>query len=221
MSGVSASPVLWKSYNQIPWGFPVPLSDPQTVKPDVGFRTFTTVGKLLWYYCSPVCGSLTQCIWALILSWLYPSYHLPAAFFGRFQHPPVDGCSADSCNFGALSGGDERTSFCPTVLNWKPACSYSSILMDLRSIVWLTLLPFPPHSWLIYCIFLIFFSLWCIIDHFFWPIFQYTAFFYSYQLADKVIYCNFHFTYSFFMSRISMILFQLYYFAFCSLFSII
>ena len=67
------------------------------------------MGELLWYYCSPVSGSLTQWIWDLILSWLHPSYCLPAAsfffFFGGFQHPPVDGCSADSCNFGALSGG--------------------------------------------------------------------------------------------------------------------
>ena len=37
-------------------------------------------------------------------------------------------------------------------------------------------------------------------DHFFWPVFQYTAFFYSDQLADKIIYCNFHFTYYIFLS---------------------
>ena len=29
----------------IPWGFPVPLSDPQAGKPDVGFRIFTMVGN--------------------------------------------------------------------------------------------------------------------------------------------------------------------------------
>ena len=31
----------------------------------MGLRTFTTVGKLLWYYCSPVCALLTLCtrIW--------------------------------------------------------------------------------------------------------------------------------------------------------------
>ena len=42
---------------QISWGFPVLLSDPQTGKPDVGFRTITTAGELLLGCCSPVCGS--------------------------------------------------------------------------------------------------------------------------------------------------------------------
>ena len=41
---------------QIPWGFLIPLSDLQAGNPDVGFRTFTTVGELVWYYCSPVYG---------------------------------------------------------------------------------------------------------------------------------------------------------------------
>ena len=30
------------------------------------------------------------------------------SFLGKFQHPPVDGCSTASCNFGVLAGGDER-----------------------------------------------------------------------------------------------------------------
>ena len=64
---------------QIPWGFPVTLLDPQAGKPDMSFRTFTTVGELLWYYYSPVCGSPTLQIWDLILSWLCPSYHLTEA----------------------------------------------------------------------------------------------------------------------------------------------
>ena len=40
---------------QILRGFPGPLLDPQAGKPDMGFRTFTTVGEFLWYYRSPVC----------------------------------------------------------------------------------------------------------------------------------------------------------------------
>ena len=75
--------VLWKTCNQIMLArFPgdsVPLSDPQAGKPDVGFRTFIAVGELLCYYRSPVCGSFTQQVWDLILSWLCPSYHLAAA----------------------------------------------------------------------------------------------------------------------------------------------
>ena len=47
---------------------PSPLLDPETGKPDAGFRTFTTVGELLWYYCSPVCGSPSWWVWDLILS---------------------------------------------------------------------------------------------------------------------------------------------------------
>ena len=37
------------------------------------------MGELLWYYCSPVCGSPTRWVWDLILSWLCPSSHLTAA----------------------------------------------------------------------------------------------------------------------------------------------
>ena len=83
----SVSPVLWKAYNhiplfpqgQIPWGFPVPLSDPQAGKSDRGFRTFTIVRELLCYYYSPVCGSPTWQVWDLILSILCSSYLLTAA----------------------------------------------------------------------------------------------------------------------------------------------
>ena len=38
------------------------------------------------------------------------------SFFGGFQHVPVDGFSTASCNFGALAGGDERTSFYSIIL---------------------------------------------------------------------------------------------------------
>ena len=67
--------VLWKSCNQILLAFkvrfpgdPHSLCCPQAEKPDVGLRMFTAVGKLLWYYCSLVCGLPTQRIWDLILS---------------------------------------------------------------------------------------------------------------------------------------------------------
>ena len=49
------------------WEFPLSFSDPQAGKPDVGLRTFTPVGGLLWYICSPVCESPTQQLWDLIL----------------------------------------------------------------------------------------------------------------------------------------------------------
>ena len=39
------------------------------------------------------------------------------SFIGGFQCPPVDGCSTVSCNFGALEGRDEHTSFYSSLLN--------------------------------------------------------------------------------------------------------
>ena len=61
----SVSPVLWKFCNQglqsqIPWGFSVPLLDPQVGKSAVGPRSFATVRELLLHSCSPVCGSSGQ-----------------------------------------------------------------------------------------------------------------------------------------------------------------
>ena len=60
-------------------GILIPLWDPKAGMPDVGFRTFTTVAELLLYYCSPVCGSPTQRVGDLILSWLHPTYCLAVA----------------------------------------------------------------------------------------------------------------------------------------------
>ena len=87
------------------WEFLLPLPDHQVGKTDVGLRTFTPVGGLLWYKCSPVCESPTQWLWDLILLWLCPSYRLLCLwmwgiFFGEFQCLPVDDCSAVSCDSG-------------------------------------------------------------------------------------------------------------------------
>ena len=82
---VSPSPVevMWSNptclQSQTPWRFPVPLLDNQVGSSDAGPRTSSTVGELLWYYCSPVCGSSTRQVWNLILTWLRPSYHLIVA----------------------------------------------------------------------------------------------------------------------------------------------
>ena len=66
----SVSPVLQKFCNQFPLDLKVKfpggsqsLLDPQVGKSGVSPRTFTTVPELLWYNCSPVCGSP--------VSWLY------------------------------------------------------------------------------------------------------------------------------------------------------
>ena len=42
-----------------------------------------------------------------------------ASILGRFQDPPVGGCSTVGCDFGALVGGNEHMSFYSTILNWK------------------------------------------------------------------------------------------------------
>ena len=40
----------------------------QAEKPAVGFRIFTTVEVLIWYYCSPIFQPPTKWVWDLILS---------------------------------------------------------------------------------------------------------------------------------------------------------
>ena len=42
------------------------------------------------------------------------------SFFGRFQHPPVYGCSIARNGFGALTGENKHMSFCSAILNQKP-----------------------------------------------------------------------------------------------------
>ena len=49
-------------------GIPSPVVRTPGWKPDVGFRIFTTVGQLIWYYCFPVCGSPIWQVWNLFLS---------------------------------------------------------------------------------------------------------------------------------------------------------
>ena len=58
------------------WGFSVLLSRLSGFPgfTTVGFRTFTILWELLWYYCSAVCGSPTWHVWDLILPWLHTSY---------------------------------------------------------------------------------------------------------------------------------------------------
>ena len=67
-SGVSVSPspvevlqsILTRLQSLILYEFLLLLPDPQVGKSDVGVRTFTPVGGLLWYKCLPVCESPTQ-----------------------------------------------------------------------------------------------------------------------------------------------------------------
>ena len=56
------------------------------------------------------------------------------SFLGGFQHPPVDGYSTASYNFGALTGGDEHTSFCSAISNQTWMLSFLYFL--LRQFFW-------------------------------------------------------------------------------------
>ena len=94
-----------------------------------GAQNLHKVGELLGYYCYPVCGSPTRQVWNLILLCLCPSsvslwlrlcIWTWDIFFGGFQCPPVNGCSAASCNFGVLAGGNEPTSCYSAILKQSP-----------------------------------------------------------------------------------------------------
>ena len=93
----------------------IPLLDPKAGKPDLQFRTFTMVQQLLGILVlQSVSHPLTWYGFDFIM--MCPSYHLTvvsclwmwSTIFGEFQHPPVNGCLTASCNFGALTGGDEH-----------------------------------------------------------------------------------------------------------------
>ena len=43
-----------------------------------------------------------------------------AYFYGRFQYPPVNGCSTANWDFGALTGGDGCTYFYSAIVNRQP-----------------------------------------------------------------------------------------------------
>ena len=55
------------------------------------------------------------------------------SFFGRFQYPPVNGCSTAGCDFGALAGGDECMSY-SAILNRKP-CYYLSLYVCTAAVL--------------------------------------------------------------------------------------
>ena len=57
---------------------------------------------------------LSPWMWSIIFWWI--------------QHAPVDGCSAESCNFGILTGEDESMSFYSAIL-----CRKMSIVREVNS----------------------------------------------------------------------------------------
>ena len=71
-----------------------PFPDPQAEKPDIRLRTFTTVGELLWHYCSPVSWVMHLASMGfdfIVIAPLLPShwgfffvFGCGVSFFGRF-----------------------------------------------------------------------------------------------------------------------------------------
>lgn len=72
------------------------MPDIQAGEHDMGFRTLLPVGEPLWHSYIPVCGSLTQWVWDLLMLQKSPSYSLIVAsalsscikylVFGSFQY---------------------------------------------------------------------------------------------------------------------------------------
>ena len=62
----------------------------------------------IWLYCD--CTPPSISLQLLLCLWIW------CIFFGAFQHLPVDGCSAVSCDSGPLARGCERTSFYSAIL---------------------------------------------------------------------------------------------------------
>ena len=111
---------------------PYPFSSP--------LLTHTSAGVTQTQLCLSLCGvsgswctqglfEPSECLWRvwglilnMILSLLPSCWGFSFAlghqiyFFGGILHSPVNGCSAASCNFGVLTGEDERTSFYSTTL---------------------------------------------------------------------------------------------------------
>ena len=131
-------PVLWKSCNQIPLVFKVRFSGiPSSFVWYPGWEsqnhhnTWRTSLLLLFssLWVTHLAGMGFDFI--MIVPFLPSHYSFFFVFehgvssFGGSQRPPVDGWSRASCNFGALSVGEECTSFCSAILNQKPGfCFY-------------------------------------------------------------------------------------------------
>ena len=133
-SGVSFSPILSKSCNQIPLAFKVWFSRNSSShcrtprlwslmwgsEPSLQWVDFCGISVLqfvshppssygIWFYCD--CAPPTISFWLLCCLWMW------GIFFVEFQCLPVDDCSAVSCDSSAVARGSESTSFYSATLN--------------------------------------------------------------------------------------------------------
>ena len=130
--------VPWKAYSQIPLAFKVRVPvDSQSLCwiPRLGSLTWgpnlhNSVRDFFGIIVLQLVGFLPsrQGVDFIVNTPLLPSccsfffvFGHGVSFFGGSQHPPVDGYSTASCDFGTLAEGDKHMSFYSTILNWKPA----------------------------------------------------------------------------------------------------
>ena len=142
-------PVLWKSYNQTPLasrsdspGIPSPFVG------SLGWEAWRGVQDL--HHSGRTSLVLFSSLWVTHLAdtglefiMIVPLlryccsfffvFGCGVSFFDGFQHPPIDGCSTVSCDFGALTGGDKCTSFYSVILNQEPPIT-SLMLFALYSV---------------------------------------------------------------------------------------
>ena len=126
------------------WGFSVPLTDSPGWEVWCGLQnlhnsvrtSLVLLFSSLWVTHLPVMGFDFIMIMPLLLSHcsFFFVFGCGVSFLGGFQHPPVDGYSTASYNFGALTGGDEHTSFCSTISNQTWMLSFLYFL--LRQFFW-------------------------------------------------------------------------------------
>ena len=116
--------------SQIPWGFLVPLSDSPVWENWCVAQNLHNSGRtsLVLFFSSLWLAYLVGMGFDfIIISPLLPS-HCGFSFvfwgrvslFGGFQCPTINGFSTTSCDFGALTGGDECTFFYSAILNKFP-----------------------------------------------------------------------------------------------------
>ena len=108
--------------SQILWGFPVLCWIPRlgslirSSKPSQQWENFFGISfSSLWVNHIADMGFDLVVIVPLLPSHcsIFFVFGSRVSFFDGFQRPPVDGCSTDSCDFGALTGGDECISSTP------------------------------------------------------------------------------------------------------------
>ena len=128
------------------WELFLSMPDLQTGHPDMGLRTLTSMGELLLYNCSPICGSPMRGLWDVIILWVHSSYRLGRfllyvfgcriSSFSRLQFLLlffilINICSAVSSDFGVPAKGGKLK----VLLLWyfKPfptICFFAKLLVD-------------------------------------------------------------------------------------------